>query len=156
MKTVQIETINNKQYTVIWHLTQDMNWRTNWWLNDKTKLKKEVIRNKHGFFLVCGNVLVATALFALPKHPKPYDNKVMELLHRHESEGLTIHGIDLMRFERRKKANGDRSHSMVSTSASVFESMFVSMRNKGARIEITHCTLDGKRVEIAIDGGGDA
>lgn len=121
MTKVSIEEIGGKQYTLIWR----DGIKNNRWKEFST------IETEYGYEIISCNRSFATALFALPKHPKPSD---AELLYRYASEGLEVYAEFIPK-------NGNKG-------VSAFVVEYIRGQDKW---KITHATLNGERVEVAID-----
>lgn len=135
MKTT-IETINGKPMTVVWHGVASVGnftkeyadlWR---WepLNDGSAILIDIDH-------------IATALPALPRHPKHSD---APLLYRYMAEGIVPRG----NYYDTHAGKERRDHSALSFMTYMYDC-------NNCRREITHATdsATGERVSVAISGG---
>lgn len=129
MNKITIEEIQGKKYTVVWHANMSENYMRSelTWL----PLKNGCLIN----YPWGAATHIATALPALPRHPKP---EHASLLYRYMAEGMQIKG----RFYTRD--NDWEVDFMTAHPESVI------WQEDGCKSEITHATHNGERVEIAI------
>lgn len=122
MKTT-IESINGKQYTVVWH--------------DAVQSFNGTMTATHsGFVWHIGSKCVATLLPALPRYPKPEDAR---LLYRYMAEGIEPKGNVWI--------GGSIEHESYSVRG------ILNAVRIGQQTEITHALdSDGNRIEVAIEG----
>lgn len=135
MTDTTIETINGKQYTVVWHIdvSNDISSAWNW------------AATSAGLVLGTSEVY-ATALPPLPRYPKPEDAK---LLYRYMAEGLEPMAKCITNERNFLGMYGGMCHYLYGIEIlSELELGEPNVRD----IEIAHCTNEqGEKVEVAID-----
>lgn len=147
MKT-SMETINGKLFTIVWHGDN----------SGKSTLGRRIVALSGGVFAVFKDAdcldHIATALPALPRHPKPEDAK---LLYRYMSEGIAIHGAVIdgsEAFVGLTEINDYPVMTFTNGRAWWFVNKKDSLDVSFSPKEITHATdmETGERAGVAIDG----
>lgn len=98
-----------------------------------------IVEHDYGYYLLDGNILVATALFALPRKPKPEDAR---LLYRYMAEGLRVAGT----YDKESYEYLDERPIMI-------KAQTVFIYGISNNFEITHCLDDelSEKVAVAIE-----
>ena len=135
MKTT-IETINGKEYTVVWYGSKNKLPKPIQWFRMPNREQILLIKELDG-----GCNVYATALPALPRHPKPEDTP---LLHRYAAEGLMVWWAD-------NDKNNPMRNAWMSNPHLVQFNEIARHTDSRTRIEITHAVdKDGNKIDVAI------